>query len=216
MVYFLTEIIMSKAIQHMMDEHQTILKVLAAFDLVVQKLLMGEKVPREDVAKFGYFFKYFADKLHHGKEEDRLFRKMVENGFPRDYGPVGVMLSEHEMGRECVKLINEIGSLKGELNKEEIEKIIHIASEFIQLLFFHIHKEDNVLYPMAKSALPATELENLDKECEDYERESFSEEEIKQLYTLAEELTRLYSSSVENLYKRLAPAGGCFMSSCGH
>lgn len=207
---------MSNAIKQMMNEHQTILRVLAALDMMVQKLITEEKVPREDIAKFGYFFKNFADRLHHGKEEDRLFKKMVEHGFPRDYGPVGVMLSEHDMGRERVRLINEIGSRKGDLSKEEISQLIKAAEEFIPLLFFHIHKEDNVLYPMAKSALPASELENLDKDCENYEKESFSEEEINRLYSIADELTRMYSSSVEGLYKRLAPIGGCFMSGCGH
>lgn len=200
----------------MIDEHETILRVLASLDAAIQILSVNKQIPRQDIAKFGYFFKNFADRLHHGKEEDRLFKKMVEHGFPRDYGPVGVMLSEHDMGRECVRLINEIGSRNGNLTQEEMAQVIKTSSDFISLLFFHIHKENNVLYPMAKSALPGSEIENLDADCERYEKESFAEDEIGKLYSLADELTHSYPSSVENLSRRLAPIGGCSMSGCGH
>ena len=48
------------------------------------------------------FIATFADHNHHGKEEDILFPAMEKAGFPRDGGPVGVMLMEHTQGREYV------------------------------------------------------------------------------------------------------------------
>lgn len=49
------------------------------------------------------FFSRFADKCHHCKEEQVLFPAMEEHGIPRDGGPIGVMLVDHEQGRSYVR-----------------------------------------------------------------------------------------------------------------
>ena len=73
---------MNKCVDSMMQEHELIVEVLAALQAMAEKLAAGKEVARQDVADFGRFFRDFADKCHHGKEEDRLFVKMVEAGFP--------------------------------------------------------------------------------------------------------------------------------------
>ncbi|MGD0266766.1 MAG: hemerythrin domain-containing protein, partial [Candidatus Methylomirabilota bacterium] len=40
-----------------------------------------------------------STQCHHGKEENLLFKTMVDRGFPRQGGPIAVMLHEHETGR---------------------------------------------------------------------------------------------------------------------
>ena len=75
------------------------LEYLASLQAMAEKLATGGLVARRDVADFGRFFRDFADKCHHGKEEDRLFVKMVEAGFLQNSGPIAVMLSEHDAGR---------------------------------------------------------------------------------------------------------------------
>ena len=42
-----------------------------------------------------YFLKIFADKCHHGKEENYLFKELINKGVTNEGGPVGVMLKEH-------------------------------------------------------------------------------------------------------------------------
>jgi len=83
---------MNNCVESMMQEHELIVEVLAALEAMAKSLAAGAEVAREDVADFGRFFRDFADKCHHGKEEDRLFAKMVEIGFPQDRGPIAVML----------------------------------------------------------------------------------------------------------------------------
>ncbi|MGC8744674.1 MAG: hemerythrin domain-containing protein [Verrucomicrobiia bacterium] len=207
---------MNTAIQNMMNEHQVILKVLASLDEMVKRIASGKPVPREHISRFAFFFKNFADKWHHGKEEERLFKKMVDYGFPREYGPVAVMLGEHEEGRREVKILAEIGGGSGGLTQEEINRVISAATEFIQLLFFHIHKEDNVLYPMAEQSLPQEAMEELNADCQEYEQKAFTDEELKNLRRITDELLNSYPSSVEKLQATLAPISGCSMFGCGH
>jgi hemerythrin-like domain-containing protein len=61
---------------------------------------------RPDLFRQGVdFVRNFADRCHHAKEEENLFPRMEARGVPRDGGPIGVMLFEHEEGRAYVRAI---------------------------------------------------------------------------------------------------------------
>jgi hemerythrin-like domain-containing protein len=88
------------------EEHRVIEKVLNALDAFTLKLERGEEVNAEVLEKSVDFIRNFADKCHHGKEEDRLFTLMTQQGFPKDNGPIAVMLQEHDLGRSFVKAMD--------------------------------------------------------------------------------------------------------------
>jgi len=103
-----------------MEEHELIVQVLASLQMLAETLNEGGPVSRPELADFGRFFAEFADRCHHGKEEDRLFRAMVASGFPPESGPIGVMLSEHEAGRQEVRVPHDLhlqgGALIGRIS----------------------------------------------------------------------------------------------------
>ncbi len=81
------------------DEHQVILRVLDRFEIALALSEESGEVPRATYQPFLEFFRGFADLCHHCKEEDRLFPVLEKNGVPREGGPIGVMLYEHQLGR---------------------------------------------------------------------------------------------------------------------
>lgn len=198
---------MNKAIEQMMDEHRLIVRVLGALDSMSGQLAGEGLVPREDVGRFATFFREFADRCHHGKEEDRLFVKMNEQGFPREYGPVGVMLSEHDAGRSHVRALAAVGQGSGPLTAEEAESVQAHVNEFVPLLLQHIQKEDHVLYPMAMQALPPGELANLDQECEEFDRDVMKPGQVHGLKALAADLTAAYPADESPLMASSACTG---------
>ncbi len=202
---------MNKSIEHMMNEHRLIVRVLGALDTLVCRLESGGAVPRTDVARFAAFFRDFADKLHHGKEEDRLFVALNKQGFPSDYGPVGVMLSEHTAGRTHVRALAEVGAGSGDLDAVERERVIGHAGEFVPLLLGHIQKEDNILYPMAQQAIPPELFQKLDEDCDAFDRSVMSAEQIEQLRGLGEALCAAYPADPH----RMESAQAC-MGCAGH
>jgi hemerythrin-like domain-containing protein len=196
---------MNACIETMMKEHDLILQVLASLQKLADRLEGGEEAPRADVAAFGRFFKDFADKCHHGKEEDRLFSKMVEAGFPRETGPVAVMLYEHEAGRAEVRRLVQIGAGSGPLTNAERSDAADAARRFVPLLYSHIQKENNILYPMAQQAVSPDELAALDESCAAFDCEVLGPGEIAGLTRLAADLVSAYPASVAGL----AVFGGC-------
>jgi hemerythrin-like domain-containing protein len=195
---------MNKCIETMMEEHEVIVRVLASLQAMARKLESGD-ASRQDVADFGRFFKEFADRCHHGKEEERLFAKMIECGFPREMGPIAVMLSEHDAGRKEVRQLITIGMGEGPLAKHEKAIVIEAAAQFVPLLYGHILKENNILYPMAQQSIPAKEMGALDDSCAAFDREVVGAGAVKGLRQLAEDLVRRYPANPEEL----AIYGGC-------
>ena len=196
---------MNKCVTKMMEEHELIVEVLASLQAAAEKLAAGGSVARQDLADFARFFREFADRCHHGKEEDRLFVKMVEAGFPQDAGPVAVMLAEHEAGRQEVRGLVQIGAGSGPLSDSERERTIGYITQFVPLLYAHIQKENNILYPMAQNTIAPREFEQLDAACEAFDQEIRGQLDVPGLKALAAELRSRYPADPSTL----AAYGGC-------
>ena len=94
-----------------------------------------------------YFLKIFADKCHHGKEENYLFKELVNKGIPNEGGPVGVMLQEHAQGRDY------IAQMSKSVDDQNISGFNNAAVQYRDLLRRHIDKENNVLFMMADNVI---------------------------------------------------------------
>ena len=115
------------------------------------------------------FFRDFADKCHHGKEENSLFPRLEASGIPREGGPIGVMLVEHELGRGYIKAMNE--ALNNLESEEARVAFVDNALSYIALLRDHIFKEDNVLFDMARAVLSEEDDRRLLEEFKEIELE---------------------------------------------
>ncbi|QQS51264.1 MAG: hemerythrin domain-containing protein [Bacteroidota bacterium] len=138
---------MKNITQILSDEHQTILKVIDAALQECEAIEKGKAIEAGFFQKVIDFIKNYADKFHHAKEEDILFKAMLENIEHLHCNPIPVMLHEHDEGREYVKGM-ELG-----LANSDTGQILENARGYCYLLQQHIYKEDNVLYPMAEEAL---------------------------------------------------------------
>lgn len=156
--------------QVLMAEHEMILEALDALEKKVAAVQAGAAPDRAYFDKAVNFLRGFADKCHHGKEENLLFKRMTERGFPVQGGPIAVMLSEHEAGRAFIRGIAE-GAAKLGTDPVAAKQIVENARGYIDLLRAHIGKENNVLFPMADRALGPEDQAYLAKEFERFEAE---------------------------------------------
>jgi hemerythrin-like domain-containing protein len=140
-------------IEILKQEHRVIEQVLRALEGICLSLDHDEQVPPEVLAQCLNFLREFADRSHHGKEETHLFPALEQRGVPRQGGPIGVMLYEHTQGRQLIaQLATAVQAYKsGEPRAGG--QIIEAARDYISLLTLHIHKEDNILFPIAEDIL---------------------------------------------------------------
>jgi hemerythrin-like domain-containing protein len=174
------------------DEHQVILKVLDCFDLALQQARTSGAVSREVFEPFLEFFRGFADRCHHCKEEDRLFPCLERKGIPREGGPIGIMLMEHQQGRQRVRaMAEELGSADGG-DAVAIERVLDQGQQFLELLRGHIFKEDNVLFNMADQIIQGGDLSALTKDYETAESEPEYQSTFGSCRAVADRLIETY------------------------
>lgn len=140
-----------EALDLLKQEHDVIERVLDLLQQTVARIEAGKPVPAGFQSWSVEFFRQFADRCHHGKEEDILFPLLEERGIARDGGPIGVMLHEHVVGRDCVSRMDRAASA----SPADDAAYAAAANEFIPLLREHIFKENNVLFQMARQCLSA-------------------------------------------------------------
>jgi hemerythrin-like domain-containing protein len=153
-----------EAIQNLMSEHRLILRGIDALEAFVAGAAGGVD-GREELGRFVDFIRGYADRLHHGKEEDVLFVAMVDEGFSREQGPVAVMLSEHDVGREHVAVLSGLAASVVPWTREDQEILEGAARAYAELLRLHIQKEDRILYPMAEARLSPGAQAQVDAAC---------------------------------------------------
>jgi hemerythrin-like domain-containing protein len=174
-----------KATELLSQEHRVIERVLA----VVEKLTTR---PVEDSIenwkKALDFIRHFADQCHHFKEEQVLFPAMEERGIPRDGGPVGMMLMEHEEGRTYVRsMLMAIAAVEAK-NPAAEETLLNSARAYLRLLREHIQKEDDVLFRIADEVISADEQKALLRSFVEHEAKEMGEGVHEKYLKVVEEL----------------------------
>ena len=152
-------------IDELLAEHEAVKTTLKILKRIGQDVTKSGKIANpEHLVQLLDFFITFVDRCHHSKEEEQLFPALEEVGVSREGGPVGVMLKEHQQGRDLVAKMRAAVCQYENGDKDAAQKFTQHANDYIALLDFHIDKENNVLFPMASNYLPDRKLKELKKE----------------------------------------------------
>lgn len=163
---------MSKIIEILTHEHQEILKFVEKLRGMCLDFMKYDKIDTAEFYNAVNFIKTYADERHHQKEEELLFKAMVEHIGVRaeniiKYG----MLIEHDLARYHVNSLDEaVSKYEKDASDENKLNILTHALSYCDLLLRHAYKEDNVVYPFGEKNLPKEELARLDILAEEYEK----------------------------------------------
>ena len=171
------------SVELMVREHNNILKLLAVIEKACCKILEGHEVDDEDFRKIIAFARNYADKHHHGKEEQIFFSEMSKH-----LGEIGSnliqhgMLVEHDLGRL------HISELEAALNQyrdthQTIHKlnVITEANGYAKLLKRHIDRENQAVYTYAEKNLPEDVLQSVDERMKAFEAKA-EENKMQETY----------------------------------
>lgn len=96
------------AIDLMVEEHKNIKRILKVVRKLCMGIVNGEEVNFDAFDKTIDFIRNYADKHHHNKEEDILFRKMSDElGEAVAQGPIYGMFADHDLGRLFIKNLQD-------------------------------------------------------------------------------------------------------------
>ena len=137
-------------IDELKKEHQAVLTALRILEEMASRGEGGVATESvQDIEQLLGFFKVFVDQCHHGKEEKLLFPALEKIGVSREGGPIGVMLSEHDLGRLNISGMQAALKNIRSGDNRAAGALKESAVAYIDLLRRHIEKEDNVLFHIA-------------------------------------------------------------------
>ncbi|MGI9455039.1 MAG: hemerythrin domain-containing protein [Aeoliella sp.] len=199
-----------KPTEILMQEHRVIEQVLDCLEAIVLSVEAGKELDLDSVDQSIDFFRNFADRCHHGKEEDCLFPLLEQKGFSREQGPTGVMLHEHELGRQHVRGMAEAARAWEAGSSSATNGFVAHARSFVQLLRDHIQKEDHCLFQMTDQALTEQEQSQLMESFDHVEHHDMGPGTHQKYLDIAAELAERFG--VENRLPIASGSGG----GCGH
>ena len=178
----------------MIEEHENIRRMLKVVRNLSYKVMTLEEFDLEDIAKIIDFIRNYADRHHHGKEEDVLFKTMNEKIEKlAKAGAITGMYIEHDMGRLYMKnLESAVKSYKTGDDRARLD-IIANAISYTDLLERHIAKENTAMYKFAVNMLDEASKEYIEVEAEKIE-EAAKETGLQDKYiSILEELEKKHN-----------------------
>ncbi len=139
-----------KPIGPLMVEHRLIERMIA---LLKKEVGQAEKSGRADVEFLQTavdFIRTYADRTHHGKEEDILFRDLAQKQLTPEHRRImEELIQEHKNARQIVAGLVEARQSYMQGNSAALADIISLLEKLADFYPVHIEKEDkHFFYPI--------------------------------------------------------------------
>jgi hemerythrin-like domain-containing protein len=155
----------SKISELMYHEHEVILEGIQLAKALDKSWEKSTEDYESNLKWLIAFFKEYADRFHHYKEEEVLFPVLMKSGEPSIISVINELLEHHEDFRDLVKEIYADVEAK---NYEEAQRKLN---NYCHDLIDHIAAENEELFPMMDTLLNDDDLEKLYYQCLDKDNE---------------------------------------------
>ena len=183
---------MIQSLDILMNEHRLIEQVLNCLEKIVARCDADGRLDKESAQQALDFFRTFADRCHHGKEEAHLFPLLETRGMGSPCGPLAVMHREHELGRLYVQGMSSTLEAAAAGEPDAVRWFVQHGQSYIRLLREHIGKEDHCLFNNAQRVVTSHEDRQLVAAYEKFEAEEMGQGTHEKCVSAANELAQRY------------------------
>ncbi len=155
----------------LMIEHRLIEKMIVLINEEIAKMKQYGKANPLFIDIAVDFIRMYADRTHHGKEEDILFRDLEEKEISPNHTKImEELVEEHKWARSTVgKLVDAKNQyVKG--NVKVIDNIIDLMSELTEFYPQHIEKEDKHFFIPVMNYFTKEEQDKMLEEFWDFDK----------------------------------------------
>lgn len=160
----------------LMIEHRLIERMLA---LIQERLALAVKAREIDplfVDTAVDFIRTYADRTHHGKEEDILFRQLEKKGLSEaDRRVMNELIEEHAFGRVTTKALVEANTRYRNGDSAALGDIASCLHTLVDFYPRHIEKEDKVFFPASRAYFSEAEDQAMLAEFWEFDRKMIHE-----------------------------------------
>lgn len=136
----------------LMIEHRLIERMISVIKDALLQIEVTHKTDSVFVDKAVDFIRIYADRTHHGKEEDILFRELSKRSLSaEDKNVMEELIEEHIFGRQTTKALVEANTRYRNGDESALTDIASRLQTLVEFYPKHIEKEDKVFFPASRA-----------------------------------------------------------------
>jgi hemerythrin-like domain-containing protein len=170
----------------LMIEHRLIERMIKAMSEELDRIEITGKADPEFIETAVDFIRTYADRCHHGKEEDILFRDLEKKAMSEAHKKImDELVEEHRWGRKTTR---ELLEAKENYQQGDMDALSAIADRMRFIVDFypkHIEKEDRSFFIPVMKYFTESEKDAMLREEYEFDRQ-FVHEKYKDVVTEAE------------------------------
>jgi hemerythrin-like domain-containing protein/rubredoxin len=156
----------------LMIEHRLIERMVSLVEFESRKITETKKVNPVFIDTVIDFFRAYADRCHHGKEEDILFRELAAKELSTEHRTLmNELIEEHVIAR---KTVSRLENAKESNLKDEVGSLNEISrnlNELTELYPKHIFKEDKTFFYPCMKYFTKNEQDKMLQEFTEFDKE---------------------------------------------
>ena len=136
----------------LMIEHRLIERMLSIIKVALSKIESNHEIDPVFVDIAVDFIRVYADRTHHGKEEEILFRELKNKPLSNeDQRVMNELIKEHTLGRQTTEAIVIANTRYRNGDKTALTDIVDKLKTLIEFYPKHIEKEDKKFFPSSRA-----------------------------------------------------------------
>ena len=160
----------------LMIEHRLIERMLAKIKHALTEISSSRKIDPVFIDTAVDFIRTYADRTHHGKEEDILFRELRKRPLSAENQRImNELIAEHVFGRTTTKALVDANSRYRHGDEAALDIIAEKLGTLTEFYPKHIEKEDKVFFPAARGYFTEAEDQAMLKEFWEFDRKMIHE-----------------------------------------
>jgi len=154
----------------LMLEHRLIERMISLIDKEIIKIEKDNVAPQSFIDTAVDFLLTYADRTHHGKEEEILFRDLSKKKLTDiDNMVMKELIQEHILSRAITAELVNSADVFHKGDKAALPLITRNLRKFVDLYPKHIEKEDTVFFPSAMTYFTESEQRLMLDEFRDFD-----------------------------------------------
>ena len=160
----------------LMIEHRLIERMIALIKKEIERLQESSTANPVFIDTAVDFIRTYADRTHHGKEEDILFRVLAKKDMSsKDKKIMDELVQEHVFGRKTVGELVKAKEMHFMGDQKALGIVIHKLSVIVDFYPKHIEKEDQIFFPAAMEYLSREEQQEMLQKFLEFDRRMIHE-----------------------------------------
>jgi hemerythrin-like domain-containing protein len=154
----------------LMIEHRLIERMISLIDKEVKRIENSNVVHQSFIDTAVDFIRFYADRTHHGKEEEILFRDLAKKKLSDvDNRIMNELVQEHIFGRSTTDELVQSADAYQKGDKTALPSITQSLRKFIGFYPNHIEKEEKIFFPSSMTYFSEPEQQSMLNEFREFD-----------------------------------------------